>query len=138
MATIKGGCFLINRKTRRIALIYRKKFRDYSFPKGHIEEGETVKECAIRETIEETGREVRLLREEPIFINKYVTILEEPVEVHMYLAEDVGEYNGVIAEEDREICKWVNINDVYELLSYEDLKHMWNDVKDKISGYVNK
>ena len=54
----KAGCILINPNTNQVGLIYRSKHDDYSFPKGHQEEGETVMECAIRETIEETLRKV--------------------------------------------------------------------------------
>lgn len=32
-----------------------KYFSHYSFPKGHIEEGERAEEAAVRETMEETG-----------------------------------------------------------------------------------
>ena len=44
MVTEKAGCFLIKKETREIALIYRQKQEDYSFPKGHMEKGETLKE----------------------------------------------------------------------------------------------
>ena len=54
MITEKAGCFLIRKETKEIALIYRTKQNDYSFPKGHVEKGETLKEAAIRETAEET------------------------------------------------------------------------------------
>ena len=33
MITEKAGCFLIKKETKEIALIYRKKQNDYSFPK---------------------------------------------------------------------------------------------------------
>ena len=132
MATQKGGCFLINKGTKKMALIYRPKFNDYSFPKGHIEEGEDVKQCAIRETIEETGRDVRLLKEDPIFVNKYVSSKGEDVEVLFYLAEDIGEYQGEIKEEDREICEWYDISEVRDKLSYDDLIEMWDEVKPMI------
>ena len=52
---IKAGCILINFSDKKAGLIYRTKQNDYSFPKGHVEEGETVMECAIRETKEELG-----------------------------------------------------------------------------------
>ena len=129
MATVKGGCFLINKETKKIAIIFRPKFNDYSFPKGHVEKGENVKEGAIRETIEETGRDVKLLNEEPIHINKYVTSSGEEVEAFFYLAEDLGEYQGEIKEEDREICKWFDIDEVRDILTYEDLVDMWDKVK---------
>ena len=35
MATQKGGCFLINKEMKTVALIFRPKQNDYSFPKGH-------------------------------------------------------------------------------------------------------
>ena len=128
MATKKGGCFLINRKTKQIALIFRPKKNDYSFPKGHIEEGENLKECAIRETIEETARDIKLIMEEPIYINKYTTPQGEDVEVYFYLAEDLGEYQGEIKEEDKEISEWFDIKDVRNILSYDDLIEMWDEV----------
>ncbi len=129
MATQKGGCFLINRETKKVALIYRPTLNDYSFPKGHIEEGESVKDCAIRETIEETGRDVRLILEEEIYRNDYTTSKGENVECYFYLAEDIGEYKGEIADKDREICEWYSISEIREKLTYEDLVEMWDKVK---------
>lgn len=39
----------------KFCLIYRKGKKDFTFPKGHIEEGETPEITALRETSEETG-----------------------------------------------------------------------------------
>ena len=134
--TLKGGCFLINIEEKTVAIIYRKSRKDYSFPKGHMEEGEDVKACAIRETIEETQRDVELLLEDPIYKNTYTTSDGEDVEVDMYLAKDKGEYQGFINEIDKEKCHWIKFDDVYNLLSYEDLKEMWNDVKPLIKPFM--
>lgn len=51
---IRAGTILLNFKTRKILLIqsYR---RFWGFPKGHVENSESVEACAIRETYEETG-----------------------------------------------------------------------------------
>ncbi len=125
MQTKKGGCILINSKEKKIALIYRPYLKDYSFPKGHIEKGEEVIDCAIRETIEETGHSIKLIKSEPIFIDKYMASNEESVEVYYYLAEDIGEYTGEIKEEDKEICEWMPFEEVESILTYEDLKEMW-------------
>lgn len=38
-----------------IAVIHRDRYDDWTLPKGHIEEGETIEEAAIREVEEETG-----------------------------------------------------------------------------------
>ena len=59
MKTYKAGTILVNLANKKIGLTYRVKQNDYSFPKGHLEEGETLQECAVRETEEETAlREV--------------------------------------------------------------------------------
>ena len=68
MVTQKAGTVLINKEKGQIALVYRKKLGDLSFPKGHLEEGETLEECAIRETIEETGRNCHLVSNDTIGI----------------------------------------------------------------------
>ena len=52
MIVQKAGCILLNYDKQKIALVCRN--NEYSFPKGHLEENETIQECAIRETIEET------------------------------------------------------------------------------------
>lgn len=136
MSTLKGGCFLINRDSKEVAVIFRKKLNDYSFPKGHMEKGEDVKACAIRETIEETGHDVKLILDEPVFVNKYTTPAKEEVECYFYLAEDMGEYKGEIAEEDREICEWMPIENVRAKITYDDVIAMWDEVKPIIEKYI--
>lgn len=43
-----------------VLLVERTKHRDISIPKGKLDPGETLPECAVREMLEETGIEVRL------------------------------------------------------------------------------
>ena len=86
----KAGCILINENDKSVALVFREKQQDYSFPKGHLEEGETLLECAIRETEEETKRVAIILDEEPIYVETYVTPSGEDVEMYYYLAKDGG------------------------------------------------
>jgi 8-oxo-dGTP diphosphatase len=38
-----------------VALVHRPRYDDWSLPKGKAEPGETLPECAVRETVEETG-----------------------------------------------------------------------------------
>ncbi len=49
------------RNGERLYLLIRKADGYCSFPKGHIEEGETEEACALRETWEETSLRVKLL-----------------------------------------------------------------------------
>ena len=136
MATQKAGTILVNLKTKKIALVYRRDELGYEFPKGHLEEGETLEECAIRETEEETGRRNHLL--ENLGIVNYITGKGEEVELHMYLAIDDGRTQEVIEEELKEELYWFSVEDVDSKLKYDDLKRFWKNSKQKVIDLINK
>ena len=90
MKVKKAGCILINKKTKEIGLVYRIKHKDYSFPKGHLEKNETLKECAIRETEEETSVNPIIIKDEPVKVLSYVDSNNDDVEVYYFLALENG------------------------------------------------
>ena len=49
---------VIRDDNNRYLLVFGKEAGKWSFPKGHIEDSETWKECARRETLEESGIDV--------------------------------------------------------------------------------
>ena len=132
MPTQKAGSILINLETKKIGLVYREKFKDYSFPKGHLEKGETLAECAVRETEEETMRANHLYSNNVIATLNYTTSTGEEAENHMYISIDDGETTKIIQDVDKEVLKWASIDEVESLLSYEDLKNFWKSVKNKV------
>ena len=132
MKTQKAGCILINLETKQIGLVYRKNTDDYSFPKGHLEEGETILECAVRETEEETGRKNHLLLDRQSYTLEYTTPRGEDVQNHMFISIDEGATDKEIPEDLKEKLIWTDFNDVEEKLSYPDLVEMWNFFKNDI------
>lgn len=136
MKVKKAGCVLINKENRKIALVHRISKDDYSFPKGHWEEGETLQHCAVRETEEETGRKNHLVYDKEISILKYITPSGEDVENYMYLALDDGESEKVFPPELKEELVWVDVNEVEEILSYSDLKEFWNKIKSEVESIL--
>ena len=48
-----GGC--IYNDLGEVPLVHRPKYDDWSFPKGKLDKGESLEECALREVFEETG-----------------------------------------------------------------------------------
>ena len=75
----KAGCILLDKEYKNLALVYRDYRNDYSFPKGHVEEGESLLECAIRETEEEIKRKVRLLSNDIFCYEEYTNDMMEIV-----------------------------------------------------------
>jgi len=131
---LKAGCILINDKDKTIAIVYRKNQNDYSFPKGHLEEGETLIDCAIRETAEETKRDCVILEENPIYIEEYVTPSGEDVRLYYYLSKDIGPSSNT--SEDTHDTYWIPYDEVEKYLSYDSLKKVWNTIRSKVYSYL--
>lgn len=129
----KAGCILLSKDKKSIGLVFRSNLSDYTFPKGHLEKGETLKECAVRETEEETLRKNHIISKK-YFINRYVNNKEGKINVYLYIAEDDGETDRDIRLEDRENLVWVKLDEVENKLSYQDLKKLW----DRIFKFLTK
>ena len=85
----------------------------WDLPKGHVDEGETNMECALRELQEETGIEERHLRIEEGFKYKDRYIVEskktkKKKKLIMYLAELIEDVEIVPTE--HEGYEWVDWN----------------------------
>ena len=58
-----ASAFVINPKNKKILLVKHGDYEKWLQPGGHIEEGETPEEAAIREVYEETGLKITLIGE---------------------------------------------------------------------------
>ena len=129
----KAGCILMNTEDKTIALVLRKQ-TEYSFPKGHVEEGESLIDCAIRETNEETKRNCEILIPEPIYIENYITPGGEDVIMYYFLAKDIGPSNNT--SEDTHPTFWFPVDEVLNKLPYSGLQIVWKSVIDQVKEYM--
>ncbi|MBB4687263.1 NUDIX hydrolase [Amycolatopsis jiangsuensis] len=92
----------------------------WSLPKGHIEDGETVEQTAVREVKEETGISARVLR--PLGTIDYWFVAQQRrvhKTVHHFLLESTG---GALSDEDVEVTEvaWVRLAELETTLAYAD------------------
>ncbi len=92
----------------------------WSLPKGHIEDGETVEQTAVREVKEETGISARVLQ--PLGTIDYWFVAQQRrvhKTVHHFLLEATG---GELSDEDVEVTEvaWVPLAELETTLAYAD------------------
>ena len=102
----------------------------WGFAKGHVEEGETEKETAKREVLEETNIKVHLL--EGFRVSKEYYPNEN---LHKEVVFFIGKsdiYDVTIQQEEVEEYKFSSYYEIYETLTYESDK----DVLKKANEYL--
>ncbi|MGP3968427.1 NUDIX hydrolase [Streptomyces sp. 6N223] len=85
-----AGCVLWRRGADggvEVGLIHRPKYDDWSHPKGKLDDGETPREAALREVLEETG--MTCVLGAPLSTTRYVA-KGRPKAVHYWVAEATG------------------------------------------------
>ena len=96
----------------------------WSLPKGHIEEGETPEQAAIREVAEETGITSSILRSLGV-IDFWFMAGGKRIHktVHHFLFSEIsGELTPQISEVDE--VSWFPLNEIVERLAYPDEKKL--------------
>lgn len=131
---LKAGCILMDTKNKKVGIVYRKEYDDYSFPKGHLEKNETFMDCAIRETEEETKRIPLILDEKEICIEKYKDSRGYLCEVHYFIAKDNGHSDNSSLEVHDLL--WIDTYEVENILTHEHTKDIWNKVKKIVIKYM--
>jgi len=105
----------------------------YGFPKGHIENGESEEECAIRETLEETGISVKVDSNNRFSIS-YLVHDVVPKEVVYFISYLNGSDNIVIQQEEVKSASWVSVSEVRKILTFDNLKELWDKVLEVYNG----
>lgn len=104
----------------------------WSFPKGHMEQGETEVQTAIREVYEETGIEILVdesFRETVSYFPKRDTIKD--VVYFLAMAKNV-DYRP--QPEEISQIRWVEISRVHSILSYDNDRQLVNRARPVIKS----
>ncbi len=125
---IKAGGGLILSENEEILMIYRRGHWD--LPKGKLDEGETIEECAVREVKEECGLSDVWIGRELCITTHHYELADESIEKHTHWYLMLAPGNQPIvpqSEEDIEKCEWVSSQRAKELLaeSYPTIKEVF-------------
>ncbi|MCU0282699.1 MAG: NUDIX domain-containing protein [Candidatus Nanopelagicales bacterium] len=118
---------LIARHDRRSRLLW-------SLPKGHVEEGETPEQAALREVFEETGLVGRIVA--PLGVIDFWFVVEDKrihKTVHHFVIEAIG---GELSDEDLEVeaVEWIPYDQVVRRLAYGDERRLVEKVAQIVPG----
>lgn len=124
------GCIVLN-NANQVLLIHHNAGH-WDFPKGHVEEGETEIQTAIREVKEETGIDVQV-NEKYRYTTKYSPKEDVIKEVVFFLATNINDNKKAQLEEVSEV-KWFKFEDALKTITYDTsvniLKKLQEDLKE--------
>ena len=102
----------------------------WSFPKGHVEQGETEVETALREIKEETSLDVLI---DPTF-RETVTYFprKDTQKVVVYFIAKAKTFDYVPQEDEIAEIRWVDIGHAVQMLTYENDKTIVNKARSAI------
>jgi 8-oxo-dGTP pyrophosphatase MutT (NUDIX family) len=101
---------------REVLVIHRRRYADWTLPKGKCEAGERDEDCAVREVEEETGLVCELVRE--LSSTEYLDAKGRPKRVRYWEMRPVtGELRPAPPEVDE--VRWVALGEAQRLLTHE-------------------
>ncbi len=105
--------------TGRYVLVLGREAMKWSFPKGHLREGETPFKCLIREVYEETG-----------FIDLPPPIIRRQLRVGQYYEFIVPEEFAIKPVDTNEIVegKWMSLHDIRLIMMNVDTSHYFREL----------
>ena len=109
---------VVFRPGRRVLLVHRPAYDDWSFPKGKLDPGEHAAVAAVREVAEETGLHVRL--GQPLAPQRY-PVGGRGKTVHYWVGWPVGDddVSGYLVNDEIDEVVWLRADEAMTWLSYE-------------------
>ena len=124
--------FYLKEDKEQILLIKHSNSGHWSFPKGHVEEGETEVETAVREIMEETGVNADI-------DTRFRTVVtyspkKDVIKDVVYFFATTDNYDTRNQEEEVSEVRWVDIDKALGSVSYKNDKEL---VKKATNFYIN-
>lgn len=114
---------------RQLLVIYRRRYDDWTLPKGKLDEGESWEDAALREVAEETGCKATIdgfagiVSYVPHDQPKVVLFFNMSLEGHCIERHEAS--GGEVDD-----LRWITVPEALELLNYEGERGLLRDLRD--------
>ncbi|MDB4914829.1 MAG: hypothetical protein JWM95_2473 [Gemmatimonadetes bacterium] len=117
-------------------LLIRDSYRNWGFPKGHLESGEQAQDAALREVREETGLDAVSLRGTISTIDWYFRFRGRLIHkvCHFYLMETNEAETSPQGTEGITACQWVRYDEATTAISYANARQVLQRAHEMITG----
>ena len=127
------GCIVLNDKNQ--VLLIHNNAGHWDFPKGHVEEGETEIQTAIREVKEETNIDVEV-NDKYRYTVEYSPKEAVIKEVVLFLAKNISNNKEAQLEEVSEV-QWVDFEEALDKITYDTSKQVLQKLKEDLKEINN-
>lgn len=121
---------------RPLYLLIRDSYRNWGFPKGHLEHGEQPEAAALREVAEETGLADLVVRGTLSTIDWHFRFRGKLIHkiCHFFLMETATARTSPQREEGITACKWLPIDEALALISYANAREVLQRAAEVVGG----
>ena len=117
------GCIIIQKNK---VLLIQQTEGHWGFPKGHVEDGETEIETAIREVKEETNLDVEI-NENKRYTMEYLTDKGTFKQVVLFIAKKISG-NEKYQKSEIKSMKWMTFEDAIKTITYDNTRELFSKI----------
>lgn len=119
-----GGIVFRRDGARTLFLLIRDSYRNWGFPKGHLEAGEEPADAALREVGEETGLKALEIRAPIETIDWEFRFRGRHIHkvCHFFLMETPSHRTAPLRSEGITACRWAPFEQAEQLVGYENAR----------------
>ncbi len=133
-----GGIVFRRDGERTFVLLIRDSYRNWGFPKGHVEDGEDPGAAALREVGEETGLDELEIRAPVETIDWEFRFRGRRIHktCHFFLIETASRRTAPQRAEGITACRWASFADAERMVAYDNAREVLRHARELLGGII--